>query len=89
MAKFPQPPPSIEPFPGGRLVRYLKDGYPHIHIQISGDQLAAALRGMTSADGPGTRGGETMSGATRTRSAQSRRLACAEMPTPSSNRRHR
>jgi hypothetical protein len=45
MVKSPQPPLSIEPFPGGRLVRYLKDGYPHILIQISGDQLAAALRG--------------------------------------------
>ena len=45
MGQSPQPPLSIEPFPGGRLVRYLKDGYPHILIQISGDRLAAALRG--------------------------------------------
>ena len=44
MVKSPHPVMSIEPFPGGRLVRHLKGGQPHITIQVSGDVLAAALR---------------------------------------------
>ena len=44
MVKSPQPVMSIEPFPGGRLVRHRKDGRPHITIQVSGDVLAAALQ---------------------------------------------
>jgi hypothetical protein len=50
--KAPQPRLSIEPFPGGRLVRYLKDGSPHLLIQITGDQLAAALRSDPAAARP-------------------------------------
>lgn len=29
--------------PGGRLIRHLKDGRPHITVQLSGDELARAL----------------------------------------------